>query len=421
MKNLVKETSYTATQPQTTIHVVDSIMGAGKTSWAIQFINEADSDKNFLYITPFLTEVQRVKDDVITRNFATPEAKGKNKGKLRNLKYLILNERDIASTHALFQNADDELIDLIKTGNYTLILDEVMNVVEQYDLNKDDIKLLIKNKMIFVDEETGLIQWNDEGEIQDTAYNHIKILAKSENLYFFENTVLFWTFPISVFKAFKEVYIMTYLFQCQQQKYYYDMYNVQYSYKAVQKLSNGQYELINHASKEPNDKTLIMSLINIYEGKLNNIGDDNFAFSKSWFSKETNKNLIEKLKKNISTYFKNNAKTPTESNMWTCFKDDIPKLKGKGYTKGFVANNARATNEFKEKESLAHAVNWFMNPYEKKFFISKGVQVNEDMYALSELIQWIWRSRIREGKPINLYIPSKRMRTILKDYLDSDL
>ncbi|KAB0444475.1 hypothetical protein [Lysinibacillus fusiformis] len=79
--------------------------------------------------------------------------------------------------------------------------------------------------------------------------------------------------------------------------------------------------------------------------------------------------------------------------MWTCFKDDIPKLKGKGYTKGFVANNARATNDFEQKESLAYTVNRFMNLFEKKFFISKGVEVNEDMYTLSELIQWIWRSQ----------------------------
>ena len=61
-----------------------------------------------------------------------------------------------------------------------------------------------------------------------------------------------------------------------------------------------------------------------------------------------------------------------------------------------------------------------MHPYEKKFFISKRIEVNEDMFALSELLQWIWRSCIRDGQPINLYIPSKRMRTLLKDYLESE-
>lgn len=118
--------------------------------------------------------------------------------------------------------------------------------------------------------------------------------------------------------------------------------------------------------------------------------------------------------------------------MWTAFgseeeskkkNDKSPRtlLKGKGYTKGFVPCNARATNNFSHKESLAYTVNRFMNPYEKKFFIAKGAKVNEDMFALSEMIQWIWRSRIREGKPINLYIPSKGMRTILQNYFDSDL
>lgn len=83
--------------------------------------------------------------------------------------------------------------------------------------------------------------------------------------------------------------------------------------------------------------------------------------------------------------------------------------------------NARATNNFSHKESLVYTVNRFMNPYEKKFFISKGIKVNKDMFALSEMIQWIWRSRIREGKAINLYIPSSRMRNILIAYLESDL
>ena len=44
--------------------------------------------------------------------------------------------------------------------------------------------------------------------------------------------------------------------------------------------------------------------------------------------------------------------------------------------------------------------------------------MNEDLYSLSELIQWIYRSRIRNGEKINLYIPSKRMRELLIDWLN---
>jgi len=417
MNNLVKETNYTKVKPQTVVNIVDSIMGSGKTSWAIQYMNNSSKDKNFLYITPFLAEIQRVKDSVKLRSFLAPEPKGNQKGKLDNLKQLILHKKDIASTHALFQKADDELIELIQAGNYTLILDEVMNVLEQCELNKDDFKWLCDSGMVLVDEETGLIRWNNEGEYQETRYKDIKSLAESNNLYYFENTVLFWTFPISVFKAFKEVYIMTYLFECQQQKYYYDIYKINYEYKSIKSSSEGLYYLSDYEKTNNAALSELKSLINIYEGKLNNIGEDKFAMSNSWFRKSKNEQLVKKLQNNATTYFKNNVKTTTKLNMWTCFKDDKPKLKGKGYTKGFVSVNARATNAFKEKESLAYLVNRYMHPYEKKFFISKGIEVNEDMFALSELLQWIWRSRIRVGQQINLYIPSKRMRHLLTNFL----
>ena len=49
--------------------------------------------------------------------------------------------------------------------------------------------------------------------------------------------------------------------------------------------------------------------------------------------------------------------------------------------------------------------------------IDKGVNIDEDEWALSELIQWLFRSCIREQKDINIYIPSKRMRSLLIKWL----
>ena len=62
--------------------------------------------------------------------------------------------------------------------------------------------------------------------------------------------------------------------------------------------------------------------------------------------------------------------------------------------------------------------NIFFNPVIKKFFETRNIKMNEDLYSLSELIQWIYRSRIRNGGKINLYIPSKRMRQLLIDWLN---
>jgi len=302
------------------IKVIDSIMGSGKTSWAIQYMNESGEEMKFIYITPFLDEVKRVRESVTNRKFVEPANHGK--GKLDNLKKLVINGCNIVSTHASFQTADEELIELLKASGYALILDEVMNVIEEFPLNNDDFQLLINNEMIFID-EAGVIRWNYESGYQNTKYNEIKVLSKTENLIFFENTILFWSFPVSVFNAFDEVYVMTYLFEAQEQKYYYDMYRVDYECKAVERLGN-RYVLVSHEDKQPYNKQQIKSLINIYEGNLNSIGDDKHGLSKSWYSR--NGALVVKMKKNLYTYFFNNAKTSAKVNMWTCFKDDKKSL-----------------------------------------------------------------------------------------------
>lgn len=422
----------------TNITVIDSIMGSGKTSWSIQYMNQSDKEINFIYITPFLKEVDRIKESVPERNFNDPVNKGS--GKLEDLKRLIIDEKDIATTHKLFQNVDLETIELLKASNYTLILDEAMEVVDRYEMNKDDFKLLIDSGMVYVEDSTGLVRWNNDSKYQFTKYDKIKNLAKTENLYFFEDTILFWTFPVSVFKAFENVIIMTYLFQAQQQRYYYDMYDIEYSFKAVHYTDQG-FELVDHDQYKPIEKdyirNVIKPLINIHDGKLNDIGEDKNALSASWFRKDKNQHMIEKLKKNMHTYFRRHVDSGTNLNMWTCYKADRNTLKGKGYAGSpkdykdikslkdleklsFIPLNTRATNNFSHKESLAYVINRFMNPYEKKFFTKKGIDVQENLFALSELIQWIWRSRIRKGEMINLYIPSSRMRRLLINYLDGE-
>ena len=104
--------------------------------------------------------------------------------------------------------------------------------------------------------------------------------------------------------------------------------------------------------------------------------------------------------------------------MWTTFKEFENTLLPKGLSNSFVAVNSRATNQYQDKSVCIYLANRFMKPVTKKFFSKHDVQVDEDKFALSELLQWLFRSRIRNGQPINVYIPSKRMRTLLIDYLE---
>ena len=116
----------------------------------------------------------------------------------------------------------------------------------------------------------------------------------------------------------------------------------------------------------------------------------------------------------------NHCNVRADELIWTTLKDYKRELSGKGYTKGFLSLNARATNKYQNTKAAAYLVNIYMNPFIKKFFSSKRISVNEDRYALSELLQWLWRTQIRKGKPITVYIPSKRMRTLLINWIEEN-
>ena len=157
--------------------------------------------------------------------------------------------------------------------------------------------------------------------------------------------------------------------------------------------------------------------------------------NRSKIKSKTSVKTIQQLKKNLNNYFRNILEAKSDTIMWTSFKDYQSKLRGKGYSKefkteqlkeidnayGFLACNARATNKYAGCYNLAYCVNIYLHPAISQFFYQKGIKVDEDLYGLSEMIQWIWRSRIRNGEKINIYVPSIRMRTLLKSWLDMSL
>ena len=64
--------------------------------------------------------------------------------------------------------------------------------------------------------------------------------------------------------------------------------------------------------------------------------------------------------------------------------------------------------------------NRFADPNIIKFFAQRDIRIDSDEFALSEMLQWIWRSAIRDDKPIDLYIPSRRMRDLLIDWIEQN-
>lgn len=71
------------------------------------------------------------------------------------------------------------------------------------------------------------------------------------------------------------------------------------------------------------------------------------------------------------------------------------------------------TEKYENKKSLAYLVNYFL-PVEIREIVNQiFVDFDVDMCTLRYLLKWIEKSQIYNGKPIDIYIPSERMRNLL--------
>jgi hypothetical protein len=233
-------------------------------------------------------------------------------------------------------------------------------------------------------------------------------------------SVILWQFPSEFLQCFSDVFILTYLFHGSPMKAYLEAEGMRFNMQSV----SGSKLVPWEENSEKDTKEKLRGLVTIYEGRLNGVGQsggrDN-PLSSSWF-KRAKVPALRQIKQSVSSFFKLHAKTPAALNAWTTFKDSRAKLRGEGFSRqdAWIPINAKATNDYIDKRSLAYVANRFNLPVIKGYFEDRGIHVSDDVYALSEMIQWLWRSGIRRGDPIALYIPSERMRRLLKLWLSCD-
>ena len=429
------------------IKVIDSPVGTGKTSWAIEYCNNLPEDQKIIYITPFLSECERMQNGCPNRKFVQPQVHLGYGRKRNHFLNLIRKEENIASTHSLFSMIDDEIIAALRSTNYILILDEAFQVLDGFDmweelpqntnkeyktnLTQNNMRSLINKNFVQVDNDYK-VNWIDTENPID-KYASLKRLADRGLIYLINDSLLLWTFPYEIFMPgiFNEIFILTYLFDWQIQKYYYDYFKIQYGKFHIEKI-NDKYTMIETVDYqyEKDWKRNAIQLIDILDHyKLNKIGDVycdkngrsfDTALSKTWYA--NNESEIPQMRNNIINYFKNITHSNVANRMWTCFEPDKKKFKDKNLLtndkKYWVALNSRSTNNFGHKSVLAYPLNRFVNPFYDDFFEVRNIKINQDGFAISEFIQWIWRSRIRNNQSIQIYIPSFRMRNLLIDFLN---
>jgi len=232
------------------VTVVDALMGTGKTEHAIRMLQRIaspynESGQRFIYITPFLAEVDRVKG-------AVPESVDpKGNRKTEHLYELIGNGRNIVSTHKLFEYLDPRALGQLGLSDYVLVVDEVTDWVQPYTgMKLVDVKMLVDTGFITVNPATKRVMWHDMGGTEyDGKFANFrslclqgKIVATSVRADGVPAMIL-WTLPIEVLELFTETWVLTYLFEGSDMAAYLKLHDIQYKLMTLDEERN----LVDHA------------------------------------------------------------------------------------------------------------------------------------------------------------------------------
>lgn len=403
------------------VKVCDAIMGTGKSSAAITYLNE-HKDEKFIYITPYLDEAARIKKNCPSLRFVEPSEKlpKYNHRKSEHTAALIKDGRNITTTHQAFKRYTQDTLDNIKQQGYTLIIDENVDVLEVFDFHEDDLRLAIDAG--YIEENNGVYTLSN-ADYKGNALRELFSLMKSRELIKMTDkdnkSLFYWALPPELLTSFKDVFILTYLFTGQSLHHFMNIYNIPYEYIGIERTKDGGYRFGEYPGYTPEYVYHLKDMLHILDGeRINEIGDDYYALSMSWFKKD--EDSVKQLKRNILNCVNNIWRDiPADRKLWGSYCGESNKIKGKGYSKSFLAFNAKATNAYRKRDYIAYIANLFMNVDEKKYYQAHGIKVDEDMYALSIMVQWIWRSAIRDGGEVYLYIPSRRMRTLLTNWIEN--
>lgn len=425
------EYSNTAAIPTTrtiTLNVLDSMMGTGKSSWLIAKINREASifhpnPLKVIILTPYLEQVERFFVECQSVNLQMPSYN--EASKQANLISLIDQGHNIVATHALWNGMTDLTFEALIGKGYTLFIDEVLDTMISpiEELKASDVALLINNSYV-LETTDGPLEWNSEHDDYNGFFNPVKALANQGRLQHVGNTTMFEVFPYRYFSTFEQIWVLTHQWRGSLMSAYFDMdthpCNLQ-----LHTLSNGR--LLSNTEPQDWEHTLqLQSLITIEKSNhMNSVGEPpegsrKNPCSKSWYSNPEHESELSKLRNALDNIYKNRVpKGSKKANriLITTFKDYETSLQGTGYKDCFIECGARATNAYGDRDYLAYLVNRFLNPMTKRFLNSHGAHIDEDKFALSSMLQWIFRGAIRNGKPIYIYVPSTRMRQLLELWL----
>lgn len=425
----------------TTVEVLDRCMGSGKTTacfkWMSQHINE-----RWLYITPLLSEaVHRISVDAPDMEFRNPSSENGSKGD--DMLLLLKEGANISSTHALFSTLTREHLALIYQQQYIIVIDEEFGMIEPMEggYNSSDREFLIRHKLISIDEaDQGRVRWLEGDETKtDSKYGKFKSMCDVGMVFAAKrkdvdgiNKFMVNQLPVDLITAAKRIVVLTYLFNGSVMDSFLKLKGVDVipftEYDVIDKHPSEYKDLINFVGQQQRKKLSTLSLSSTGYTKLTQAELDLVAKAIKAigiYTKSNNRSLVYSVPKEYAKPTKSNAKRIKPNGFAagdgsTYEEEDLATNTINTYASGcWLFSESRATNLYRNRKTMIYCIDKYPQTPVKAYLQDYGYDVNNDVYALSSLLQWLFRGCIRTGLPMNVCCISTkdRMHKLLEAWL----
>ena len=439
--------------------VVDSRMGVGKTTKIINYINTAEHP--VLVLVERQTEVDRIKQELGEKIVSIAEvAEDLNAKRMDCLSMYACEGKHIVSTHQLMRHWDDFFLATVKAKRYELVIDEALNgVLSKMNVDSKDIGIFLDEGRLVINQgtrfsELSLDRLDEDGWCLPTRYRTLEKTIQNKTVYLQTTEgatgrpyyFLIEALRADIWESFMMIRVLTYKFHGSMLKYYLDLNDIPFIPMSIVEGEFGRYEDLGGEK--------FKDMLSVVDSKLNDF-DQYRQRDRAWrggltvtwsdHTREGSKRCesVAATLRNFYTQSKRNSGVSLDTFAWTYHKRFFEKVfsSNMGSKKNtykcwegkreelseadlrkisFLPQNLRGTNDWSHKTHMAYLCNTYMDGTVRSFLLSNGVQVDDDTYALSQLIQWLWRGCIRNDEPMTAFVPSKRMRHLLLKWLGYD-
>lgn len=383
------------TNRQLTFNLLDAPMGAGKTTAIINMVKT--TQKHYLIVTPYLEEITRI---CASTGCITPETDHKQ----HELLELVKTGKNICITHELFSRCSLQTLTALQ--GYSLIIDEepqTISVLEDLKgYSQHDITDLINAGYLGITEDTHSLYAIEDKHCQgvlSSLYEYLCTLLVTNDIYM-SNSAFIHMKKRCIWEYFEDITICSYRLHYSLLQAYCELNTIATHYQHIE---NGHIV----------DGYLDQKPANLYRLQCYTPQKLKASCSVYWYQTHT-----EDVKTLLSSFDKwRERRVPAEYRKgyyWTTYKsfqELIAKTTKKITQKKFVSCNAKATNKYRNCHVVGVFIQRFLNVPITQFLSAKGVCVDEKEFALSELLQFVWRSNMRtnDSTPVFVFIGSRKL------------